>query len=709
MDTASPAPSAEVSLAPTASPTASASNAIRQEDISVGESTTFNGKVFDDTHAPLDGVKVSVKSLSNQVNYTQETLSAGGTYAFNNAPAGVQIEITAEKDGYTTRRRVEVLKSNKEGDPNANRYDFGTDGVTQSFGVDDNALSDKPEVIAVSPDRNGSGFDAATPFQITFSEPMDRKTVEDNFEIRAYTSEQLTADTDTGLTFTGSNNLNEVSGTRVWDKSAFSISWNSDDTQVTFLFRSDKKLPTDKASDKTPEYQVSFERQDKNLKDKSGIGRTSDYFKLTQGKFERSYKFAINTDTVEPGLVRITANTAENSGSNASGDSIEVLFTEPLIHYTLGPAIAGGMGGNASQAPAANNSITGEQAAQNYTVTVNRNGNLLYNSIPWSALGGKAVFDSKDPTYRTVLLLAPTVIGNATANGRPDLMDGLNLSAVYEDGSSEPIATGTFQTSGPGLTSNFNAQYTIGGTAANRPVKLRFNYTDGTAEEVTTTALDAAPSAADLKNVLDNLVNGTPWIITDGDGGDFASGNTLTLSLGQGATRLSGVQLYGDKPIAWVQFFNEAGTAFANDALGQSGQSTVTQIVPVNGDPGVLEAALNQNLDGQGTPQKFTVSESTQTSGLFESGDTVTVAINGNPTVNGKVPRRFTLAATGIFDSSALNAPAGGLSLFVDHSGNTVDLYQPGDNVFVQASTTLIDPAGNSLDSGSESANATAN
>lgn len=702
-------PSAEVSAtAPTATPSASSSTATRQEDISVVEKTTFNGKVFDDTHAPLDGVKVTARSLSDQVTYTEETLSAGGTYAFNNAPAGIQIEITAEKDGYTTRRRVEVLKSNKEGVPNANRYDFGTDGATQSFGTDDNALSDKPEIIAVSPGRNGSGFDAATPFQITFSEPMDRKTVEDNFEIRAYTSEQMTADTDNGLTFTGSNSLSDVSGTRVWDKSAFNISWNHDNTQVTFLFRSDKKLPTDKDSDKTPDYQVSFERQDKQLKDKSGVSRSSDYFKLTEGGFERSYKFSIQTDTVEPALLSITANTAENSGTNSSGDSIRVHFTEPLIHYTLGPVIAGGMGGNVSQAPAANNSITGDQAAQNYTVTINRNGTLIYNSIPWSALGGKAVFDSSDPTYRTVLLLAPTVIGSTTANGRPDLSDGLRLTAIYEDGSSENVPTGTFQTSGPGLTNAFNAQYNIGGTAANRPVKLRFTYTDGSTEDVETTNLDAAPSAADLKVVLDNLVNGTPWTLTDGDGGDFVSGDSLTLSLGQGATRLNGVELHGGKPIAWVQCFNEAGTAFANDALGQIGQSTVTQIVPVNGDPGVLEAALNQSLDGQGTSQKFTVSESTSTAGLFEAGDVVTVAIHGNPTVSGKAPSRFTLAATGIFDSSDLNAPAGGLSLFVNHSGDTVDLYRPGDNVFVEVSTTLIDPAGNSLDSTSQSANATA-
>ena len=700
------APTEVPTTTPTSSPTASV--ATPQEDISVVEKTTFNGKVFDDTNAPLDGVKVSAKSLNGNVNYTAETVSAGGTYAFNNAPAGVQIEITAEKEGYTTRRRVEVLKSNKDGDPNANRYDFGTDGSSNSFGVDYQALSDKPEVVAVSPGRNGAGFDAATPFQITFSEPMDRRTVEDNFEVRAYTSERMSADTSGSLTLTGSNSLSAVSGTRVWDKSAFLISWNNDDTEVTFSFRSDKKLPTDKDSDKTPDYQVDFERQDKNLKDKSGITRSSDYFKLTQGDFERSYKFSINTDEIDPALLSITANTAENSGVGTTGDSIRVRFTEPMIHYTLGPVIAGGMGGNGAEAPAANNSITAEQAAQNYRVTVNRGGTLVYNNIPWSTLGGKAVFDANDPTYRTVLLVAPGVIDNTTVNGRPDLGDSMNLTAVYSDGSSENVATGNFQLSGPGLSNNFDAQYTLGGNGANRAIQLRFTYTDGTTEDLTTTTLDAAPSAGDLKTVLDNLVNGTSWTVSDNNAGDFAQGDSLTLSLGQGASRLSGVAVYGDKPIAWVQFLNEAGSAFANDALGENGSSAVTQVVPVNGDPGVLEAALNQGLDGQGTSNKFTVNENSNTAGLFETGDTFTITVNGNPTVSGRSPSRFRIAASGAFDSTDLNAPTEGLSLFVNRNGNVANVYQPGDNVFVQVNNSIIDPAGNSLDSSSESANATA-
>ncbi len=196
------APTAEPTVAPTAEPTvdpsatptpvASATLPPNSDDISVVEKTTFNGKVYDDTNAPLDGVKVMAKSLNSSVAYEVETTTAGGTFAFNNAPAGIQLEITASRPGYTTRRRVEVLKSNKQGDPDANRYDFGTDDSGNSFGTEFNALSDRPEVTNVTPGRNASGISPTTSFVLKFSEPMDRQTVVDAFEVRAFGTNEAT-------------------------------------------------------------------------------------------------------------------------------------------------------------------------------------------------------------------------------------------------------------------------------------------------------------------------------------------------------------------------------------------------------------------------------------------------------------------------------------------------------------------------------------
>ena len=427
-----PSPSTLPTVEPTTLPTA-------QEDISIVERTTFNGKVYDDTEAPLDGVTVKAMSLNSSVPFEAETTTAGGTFAFNNAPAGVQIEITASRPGYTTRRRVEVLKSNKQGDPNANRYDFGTDGSGGNFGVAFNALSDKPEVTMVTPGRNVAGVDPATSFVLTFSEPMDRKTVVDNFQVLAYTTETFSVDDDT--TVTGSGVIADNDGTRIWDKAAFNASWNSDDTEVTMTFREERLLPTDKDSDKTPDYQVSFKRQDSQLKDKSGITRNEKYFKLTDGNFEETFKFSINTDENEPTLSSLIAQTAENSGVNSDGDAIKVRYSERMIHYTLGPTIAGGMNGVSSQAAGANNNITAEQAAANYRVTVIRSGNTLLNQSTWSGLGGRAIFDTNDPTHKTVILLPPTASPASYTVGATGAPSGLGVTGTvyYTNGTTAAI------------------------------------------------------------------------------------------------------------------------------------------------------------------------------------------------------------------------------------------------------------------------------
>ncbi|MGV3524355.1 MAG: carboxypeptidase regulatory-like domain-containing protein, partial [Candidatus Sericytochromatia bacterium] len=312
--TAMPSATAEPTAMPTASTDPSASptpvpSATATDDISVIENTTFNGKVYDDDNTPLSGVTVTVKSLNSSVPYEATASTVSGTYAFNNAPAGVQLEIVASRDGYATRRRVEVLKSNKTGDPNANRYDFGTDGSdSTAFGVEYNALSDKPEVVAVTPARNASGISPDTTFVLEFSESMDTDTVEENFAIHTSTDEELTVEAPMdGLNGVDQDPDDGIGGSPslIWDEGAFDISWNSDDTQVTFTFQDDQQLPTDTESSNVPDYLVTFSGSvdDGQLKDASGVTRDAadeGAFKLTDGNFEFYYEFSIDTDEDEP-------------------------------------------------------------------------------------------------------------------------------------------------------------------------------------------------------------------------------------------------------------------------------------------------------------------------------------------------------------------------------------------------------------------------
>ncbi len=434
-------PTAEATPAPTANPGASATPTplpSATSDISVIETTTFNGKVYDDTNAPLDGVTIKARSLNSSVPFEVTTTTAGGTYSFNNAPSGVQIEIVASRSGFTTRRRIEVLKSNKQGDPNANKYDFGTDGSDGS-GSAANALSDKPEVVSITPGRNASGIDPKTTFVLNFSEPMDRNSVEDAFSVHVFEDQRLSIHNQdfrprarfnlTGNTFnqlmgydfgggySDSDSINTAS--LVWDESDFTATWNADDTQVTFTFADEKLLPTDKDSDKVPDYMATFyaglsfsvadagpsEPTGKTLKDKSGILRRDNWFKLTDGNFESYFKFAIKTDEVKPQVTSVIATSSE--GGSLRGDSIKVRFSERMLIDTK----AGDIG-------ASNNSINGDRNMDPtnpdlYTVQITRGG-FNTNGMPaggpgtwnWGQdLAGTVVFDADDLTRKTVLLL----------------------------------------------------------------------------------------------------------------------------------------------------------------------------------------------------------------------------------------------------------------------------------------------------------------
>lgn len=259
-------PTAAPTSAPTTAPTAAPStapSAVATSDISVVEKTSFNGKIYDQNGNPVDGVSIKVRSLSTAVLYEETSTTAGGAYAFNNAPAGVQVEITVTKPGYAPRTRVEVLKSNKTGDPNANRYDFGTADGSSDFGVGYNGFSDLPEIIAVSPSRNATGIAADTKLMLTFSEPMDKPSVENALVIYKQGEAQAFLDSDD-----------------------FEIEWNSDDTVVTFRFKAGVKL------DGQQGYEIRF-KPDTVIKDKSGTGRSTDYFKLTNGNYEAQSRFSV--------------------------------------------------------------------------------------------------------------------------------------------------------------------------------------------------------------------------------------------------------------------------------------------------------------------------------------------------------------------------------------------------------------------------------
>lgn len=277
------------------------------------------------------------------------------------------------------------MKSNREGFPDANRYDFGNDGSNTKFGVAYNALSDKPEVSAAIPARNASGIAPNSNLVLTFSEPMDRNSVLDNLDIRVLNFKTLTV----GSLLTGAGSLTTPKlGSQIWDK--------------------------------------------------AGTTRKQMYFKLNSGNFEQSYTFSIQADTVKPRLESMNAQTAENGSSD--GDQMHLKFSETLVYYTNSAAIAGGSNGNASQAPAAVGSVKAEQAANNYSLTVSRGGQSIWKNISWATLGGRALYDAFDASHQTVRLLPPApALSTAaqTVGATGNAAQPISAVLYYRDGSSE--------------------------------------------------------------------------------------------------------------------------------------------------------------------------------------------------------------------------------------------------------------------------------
>ena len=56
-----------------------------------------------------------------------------------------EMQATESRQSYTTRRRVEVLKSNEQGDPNANRYDIPVEGEVSEEVVIESAVQGDPD------------------------------------------------------------------------------------------------------------------------------------------------------------------------------------------------------------------------------------------------------------------------------------------------------------------------------------------------------------------------------------------------------------------------------------------------------------------------------------------------------------------------------------------------------------------------------------
>lgn len=254
-----PVPTAMPTQAPLPTPTPPGNT-----DVSVRQTTTLNGRVYNSNHQLMENVLVKARSLNDSVPFEASTETVGGIFALNHVPAGLTLEISISKTGYNPRRRVEVLKSNHTGDPNANRFDFGNDGNDTTYGAGYLALNDLPEIIATVPGRNAARVGTLTDIVLTFRQPMERASVEDNLLIRRLV--------DSGEPI------------KAFVPSDFTVSWNAEDTQITLKLKADREFAVN------TNYRVGFQPGSRIIAT-SGITRSDAFFQLVDGDNEAELAF----------------------------------------------------------------------------------------------------------------------------------------------------------------------------------------------------------------------------------------------------------------------------------------------------------------------------------------------------------------------------------------------------------------------------------
>ena len=318
---ASTAPSAAASTAPSAAPTAQSSTAPigeKGDTSDIKERATFNGKVVDPSSVPVDGAKVSAKAIDPGVTWaSEEQLTAGGAFVFRNAPVGARILITVTKDGWTTRQRTEVLKSNLTGDPLANKFDF--DGIY--------AIQDEPEITSLKINTKGAtatgpstkpataALDAASAnlsgldngnleVEMTFSEPVRTDDVQNFFRVA---SQNFAIKNNTN--FTVDNNLSGVT----W-------AWSNNDQTVKFMTNQAILANT---TGNEARYMVEFTQAFRDKTDKEA--RATKYIRFNPANTGDFNVFSVKNDETDPKLLSITA-----TDGGSSNDVVELKFSEAM-------------------------------------------------------------------------------------------------------------------------------------------------------------------------------------------------------------------------------------------------------------------------------------------------------------------------------------------------------------------------------------------
>lgn len=264
--TPQPTPTPGQSAQPTPTPTVSASPS---EPLPTGAKATLRGKVYDEAGKPVDGARIRVKSLNPSAPYESLVDVLQGSYVSNQVPAGVLLEITAMKDGWTQRSRVETL-TGTSADAEVN---FG--GGNAEF------ISDFPEIAAIEPAYDAEMAAGKFLYKLTLSEPLtelSKRRLETALRLVPANAAAAPGGTPAGLSagedvYGADQDLAAASytikkGSMFGEDSSkvAKITWSSDGLVASFEF----DAPLQASQDGEAQYQVALLSEGAKIEDNAG-------------------------------------------------------------------------------------------------------------------------------------------------------------------------------------------------------------------------------------------------------------------------------------------------------------------------------------------------------------------------------------------------------------------------------------------------------
>ncbi|MNS21237.1 hypothetical protein D3C72_529950 [compost metagenome] len=206
------------------------------------------------------GAKIMIKSLNPSNPFETTVDVVNGNYVANNVPSGVLVEITAMRDGYTSRTKVENLLPLASVTAGGNQVNFGGT-IGSGTNEDPYFISKYPEVTSTEPlDEADLADPTQFTYKLTLSEPLDATNqrrfaqairvwpVNDNAVVTAGTFAKTSAngapalgiDAAAGETITANYVLQEGSSFNT-DSNLATVTWDASGKVATVSFKAPLK------------------------------------------------------------------------------------------------------------------------------------------------------------------------------------------------------------------------------------------------------------------------------------------------------------------------------------------------------------------------------------------------------------------------------------------------------------------------------------